>query len=75
MPKKRKQGAKPTGGTLDAETKIKSVMGKRAVVIGSKVKGPVTGNQTIRTKIDTLVSDEDALLIGAEIDGHTSKKS
>jgi len=75
MSKRGKRGAKQRGGTFDVNTKANSVIGKRAVAVGAIVNGPGAGNQKVRTKIDKLVGDDDALLLGAVFDGRTRKKS
>lgn len=67
MPNKRKN--------LQVKTKAKSVMGKRVANCGAIVNGPITGNQQIESEIETLVAEEDALVVGALVDGHARKKS
>ena len=69
MPRKQKQDR-----NLDVDTKAKNVLGKHVAVKGSIVKGPVTGNQKVRMKIESIVGDETVLLIGAETDSRTRKK-
>lgn len=75
MSEKRKRRGKQECGKLNVDTKVGAFQGSDFTGIGAIMNGPCTGDQKIKTEIETVTVDNNGLLIGAAIRRCTEDES